>query len=1237
MCSAPSHPVRFPSDLPISAHVSSIACAIADHPFVIVAGETGSGKTTQLPKICLAMGRGLHAHIGCTQPRRIAATSMAARVASELGVSLGNEVGYKIRFTDRTSPNTYVKFITDGILLAELQGDPMLRKYDTIIVDEAHERSLNIDFLLGCLQRISKKRPELRVVISSATLETSRFSAFFNNAPIIEVSGRSYPVEVVYHSEAEQLDPIDSICECIDEITTLDPHNDILVFLPGEREIHETYDALTGRSFPRTVILPLYGRMPQSEQFRVFERMNQRRIVLATNVAETSLTIPGIVYVVDTGVARINRYNPRNGMTQLLVEPISQASANQRKGRAGRLRSGVCYRLYSEQDFENRPAFTPPEIQRVGLASVILQMKAFSLGAIESFPLLDTPSKRAIDDGYRVLEELGAITVRRELTPIGKKLAHFPTDPRIGRMLIAAYEQKCLRETLIIAAALSMQDPRERPLLNQAKADQAHRQFQDESSDFAGLLKLWDWYEKARKTSSSGQLRRLCKQSFLSANRMREWTDLHDQLASRCADINMSPTPAAASSEAIHRAIVSGLVARIGMWQPENRCYIGVRNTNFVIHPSSGLAKKNPPWVFAAEIVQTSQNFARNVACLDPLWLESIAPHLCRVSYSDPHWQQRPARVVAKQQITVYGLPIVRDRSVNYAAISPGVAREIFLRHALIRHEFACNASFFKHNQNILEQAKQLRSKARRSDMLFDEDALLPFFEARVAPEINNGKDFETWRKRAEQANPDVLKLSLQDVLLDETSELSEKQFPNALRLYGTTLPLTYRFEPGEDDDGVTLTIPVATLAQAQADVLEWMIPGWHEEKILYLLQSLPKGVRKQIQPIAQVAREIARACAPFQGPMLEVLSEQIYDRLGVRISKQSFALEEIPPYLRLNFRIVSPEDRVLAEGRDLRHLQQTLSNHIRQAWENSPKPTWQRDGLTSWSFDKLPEKIRLQMSGITTDAFPALVDNGTSVSLQALASSSQAQQATKQGLRRLLLLGMGETLRKLERSVPQLGGHHALSRYVADSERHMREQLVLRALDEAFGIDTAEEFPRQKSEFEERLAKGRRILYTQIKHWGGVANELGMALRQVETRFKQLKGKPGAAPAALEDARCQLEHLLPQNLFDSMPTDRIQHLSRYLQGICWRLDRLPNNPQRDADKALQVTPIWQEYLEHHTALAKRGISQGELEQFRWLLEELRISLFAPELKTVVSVSPKRIAQQWKEWSRATT
>lgn len=1220
--------ISFPEELPISAHVREIAVAIHGSPVVIVAGETGSGKTTQLPKICLAMGRGVEAHIGVTQPRRIAATSVAARVASELNVELGREVGYQIRFANRSGPGTYVKFMTDGILLAEIQGDPALGAYDTIIVDEAHERSLNIDFLLGYLKRLLPKRPELRVIVSSATLETERFAAFFGGAPVIQVSGRTFPVETIYRPPADhEADLADAIANTVEEITEIDPREDILVFLPGEREIHEAADALAEHALPHTVVLPLYGRLSQAEQARVFTPLSQRRVVLATNVAETSLTIPGIVYVIDAGLARINRYLPRSGVTQLLIEPISRASADQRKGRAGRTRSGVCFRLYEERDYALRPAHTDPELLRVGLAGAILQMKSLGLGDIREFPFLDPPPKRAVDEGYRVLEEIGAMDAAGELTDTGKKLARLPVDPRIGRMILGGEREGALREVLIIASALGIQDPRERPLAAQKQADQAHRRFADERSDFAGLIKLWRFFQAETRNKTQNQVRKLCRDHYLSFLRMREWSDVHHQLGTIARELGFQANDAPANDEAIHRAVLPGLLSRIGIWHPESRTYIGARQTRFVLHPSSALAKKPPAWVVVAELVETSQLFGRMAAALDPAWLEGLAGHLVKRSYGDPYFAEKSAQVMAKEQVSLYGLPIVRDHRVHYGPIDPPAARRIFLLHALVRNEYAPSPApaFIKHNRAVFEEVKHLRDRARRSDMIADDDALALFFEKRVPDDVYSGKTFEAWRSKAEESDPRVLFLSLADVLTGDDADLSPERFPDSLEIMGARLPLSYRFDPGEEDDGITLTLPLALLPQVDPGVLEWTIPGWHAEKITLLIYGLPKSVQRSLGPVKDIISVLVPSLRPFEGPMLPVLSQAIHDATGARVSPSSFRPDELPPHLRFYVRVVHA-GKVIGEGRDIADLKERFIGRGRHAFEALPKGRWEKDGILMFPPEGLPERVLLETEGTSLFAYPSLIDADTKVMLRLLESRAASDQATRAGLRRLFLIGLATSIPALEKQVPARVAASALS----DAGASPRRQIVYRALDETFGLSDPAAFPRTQVAFRDRLEIGRRNFSTTLADLGKLAVDVATELDKARALQKSLVGKPGALKSSLDDVRTQLDYLAPPELLERTPRSRLRSILLYLRAIRIRLERLPNGPQKDQSKAQAVLPFWNDWLKHHRALVARGVPEEEVDDFRWLVEEYRVAIFAPEAGPSLSLSKEKLTEAWE-------
>ncbi|HEU0029862.1 MAG TPA: ATP-dependent RNA helicase HrpA [Kofleriaceae bacterium] len=1211
--------IAFPPELPITARLADLADAIERHPVVIVAGETGSGKTTQLPKLCLAMGRGVTGQIGCTQPRRIAATSVATRVAQELETPLGDVVGYKVRFNDKVKRTSAIKFMTDGILLAEIQSDPLLRGYDTLIIDEAHERSLNIDFLLGFVKRLLPRRPDLRVIVSSATLETERFAAFFGGAPIVEVSGRTYPVDVLYRPPADdETDLAELVANTVNEITEMDPRNDVLVFLPGEREIREAMAELEQRALPHTILLPLYARLSPQEQQRVFQRLPQRRVVLATNVAETSLTIPGIVYVVDAGLARINRYHVRTGVSQLLVEPISRASADQRKGRCGRTESGICFRLYDEQDYASRPAHTDPEIQRVGLAGVILRMKALRLGDVGEFPFLDPPQQRAITEGYRTLEELGALDDAGNLTAIGHQLGKLPLDPRLGRMILGGREEGSIREVLVIAAVLGLQDPRVRPQAEQQRADEAHRKFREEGSDFLAYLKLWGFWQDARARGSRSHLHKICREHFLHYNRMREWEDIHEQLVRVMRELDIRPNPTDATGDQIHRALVPALLTKIGMWNPEARIYVGARQIRFLIHPSSVLAKKPPPWILAAELVETSQLFARTCAKLDPAWLEQAAGELCRRTHGDPHWEQKQAQVMAREQVTLFGLPIVKNRSIAYARYDQALCRELFITHALVRHEYATKARFMEHNRRVQDEAHRLRDKARRSDMFADEYEQFAFFDRRIPDSVYSGKTFEAWRKDAEARDPHVLELSLADLLLDEASALAPADYPDQLTIGGVALRLDYKFDPGEDDDGITITVPLAMLPQLDPAVMGWTIPGWHPAKLLALLESLPKSQRKPLAPLEPLSLELAAQLPPFSGPLLPTLERAIYERTGERIARDAWDLRAVPAYLDFTYRVVDERDKVLAQSRDLADLQRTLGARAKQLWAAAPRDRYERTGLRAWDFDTLPASVTIDVGGRAVLAYPALVETETAVDLRLLESQAAALEATRGGVRRLLLVQIGTTVAKLEAQLP------------ASIAKDQRRHVVHRAVDEAFGLGDP---PRDKAAFLARLAERRAHVPTLLKQLADLATDIDGELAKVRRLLAPLVGKPGLARAVVDDVQSQLAHLVPPELFRATPTARLVHIVRYLKALVLRLQRQANDPPKDQQKAAQVLPLWQRYVARREQLDRTGRGH-ELDDFGWLLEELRVQIFAPELKTAASVSVQRLQDLWATLAR---
>jgi ATP-dependent helicase HrpA len=1237
-------PIRFPPELPISACVTDIATAIDRHPVVVVAGATGSGKTTQLPKIALAMGRGLERIIGVTQPRRIAATSVAARVAQELGTPLGTDVGYQIRFDDRTSPSTYVKFMTDGILLAEIHADPLLQRYDTLIIDEAHERSLTIDFLLGWVKRVIPRRPDLKIIVSSATLETERFSAFFGGAPVIQVEGRTYPVDVLYEPPPDDVDLPEAVANAVENVTSLDPRGDILVFLPGEREIREAENELLSRGLRHTVVQPLYARLSSAEQSKVFTSIPQRRVILATNVAETSVTIPGIVYVVDPGVARLSRYDPRSGTTRLQVEGISQASADQRKGRCGRVREGICLRLYDEQSFAARTAFTDPEIKRTGLAGVILRMKSLGLGDVEDFPFLDAPHPKAIAEGYRVLEELGALGERRELTKLGERLARFPVDPRIGRMILAGAELGALREVLVVAAALSVQDPRERPRDAQQKADDLHRRFRDERSDFVGLLRLWEFVREAERKGRS-HLRRVCKESFLSYLRVREWAEIHRQLEEIVRELAIGPksrkgerdTRPLDSSDGLHRALVTGLLSKIGKWNPENRIYMGAKQTRFAIHPSSSLARKPPQWVMAFELVETTQLFARMVAKIDPEHILEAGSHLLKRSYSDPHWSEKSARASVREHATLFGLSISRDRSVDYASVAPAQARRIFLEHALVRGEYSSRGSFQKKNQELLAEVARLRDKARRSDMLADDDALLAFFDRRVPDDVVDGRTFEVWRERAEKDDPRCLLLSMNDVLTGER-DLTPEAYPDTLSLHGVTLPLVYRFDPSADDDGVTLTLPLVLLPQLEPGQLDWTIPGWHEDKIAALLYELPRAMRRELGEIPELARVLAPELVPFAGPMIPALARAVFAATGANVPEEAFRPDAVAAYLRLVCRVVDEDGKVVAQSRDADDVLKRHGARARAAWKTSAPATGsERKSLTTWSFGELPTFVMRRVANQEVRSFPALVDRGTAVDLALLESAAAAQEATRAGVRRLLMIATRQTLSAIAPRLPAAFArpNGALpSRAESDA---FRTAVLTRIVDVAFRLDGTlvdggrgsdggtrdgeTSLPRTKNAFDQLVSAGApridpafRVFVEAMKP---VAVELDKTLSALRNSSRHPSGQN-----AIADIYAQLAHLVPADLMEWVPLAQLEHYPRYLRAAQARLQRAVSDPRKDGDKLAPFAPLWSSFLAKRAGVRDRAAALD----LRWAFEELRVAIFAPELKTVVPVSVAKVA-----------
>ncbi|MCK6551328.1 ATP-dependent RNA helicase HrpA [Myxococcota bacterium] len=1208
--------ITFPAELPITAKVDDLKVAIERHPVVIVAGATGSGKTTQLPKIALALGRGQEKLIGVTQPRRIAATSVAARVASELGTPLGADVGYQIRFDDKTSNRTSVKFMTDGILLAEIQGNRKLTRYDTLIIDEAHERSLTIDFLLGWLRRILPERPDLKVIISSATIEHERFSELFGGAPVVQVEGRTFPVDVLYEPPPED-DALDvAVANAVENVIDLDPRGDILVFLPGEREIREAESELRARSPRNTEILPLYGRLAGSDQGKVFTATSKRRVVLATNVAETSLTIPGIVYVVDAGIARLSRYDPKSGTTRLQIEAISQASAEQRKGRCGRVRDGVCIRLYDEESYRARPEYTDPEIKRTGLAGVILRMKSLGLGDVEDFPFLDPPAPRAITEGYRVLEELGALDEKRELTKLGHQLARFPVDPRIARMIVAGAELGCLEDVLVVCAALNVQDPRERPRDAQQKADDLHRRFRDERSDFVTLLKLWDFVQEAQKKGSSN-LRRTCRDNFLSFMRVREWFEVHRQLVDIVRELRLHERRGSGGDDALHKALVTGLLSKIGTWNAEKRSYTGAKQTRFMIHPSSGLAKKPPAWVTAFELVETSQLFARTAAKIEPEWLLEVAADLVKKSYSEPHWSERNGRAYVKETSTLFGLTIFRDRNVDLSNIDPHLARRMFIEHALVRGEYKSKGVFQAKNRALLDEVSRLRNKARKSDMMANEDALAAFFDARLPEDVVNGKVFEEWREHAEKGNAKLLLLSIDDVLTSD-DELSPKDYPDELTLHGTKVRLAYEFDPASDADGVTITLPLVLLPQLEPGELHWTIPGWHREKLRELLEALPKSIRRELGgELDALAKTIAPKLTPFQGALLPQLARELYATTKVDVPEDAFRLYAIPHFLRLNVRVVDESGKVVDESREVDELLARHGAKARAAWKSAaPPPAFEKTNLVTWDFGLLPPFVARRTQGVEVRSYPALVDRGQSVDLVLMESQGAAEEATRAGVRRLLMLGARATITLIKRDLPPAFAKPSGANLDKHDHDAFRAVLLARIVDEAHGLVGGAPLPRDKETFEALAKTGTPRLDPVFQLFdraiGAVAPELERTVSALKNASKTPSGK-----AAITELRAHLETLFPNDLLAWIPLVRLAEYPRYLKAAQSRLQRAVNDPRKDADKLAPIAPLWRTFLDKRATYRDRAAA----DELRWQFEELRVATFAPELKPAQSVS----------------
>jgi ATP-dependent helicase HrpA len=1288
----PIPPITFPEALPVSRLREQIASAMAAHPVIIVCGETGSGKTTQLPKIALSLGRGIGAGgsglIGHSQPRRIAASSVAKRIAQELDSPLGEVVGFKVRFQDRLQAGASVKLMTDGILLAETQSDPLLRAYDTLIIDEAHERSLNIDFLLGHLRQILPRRPDLKVVVTSATIDADRFARHFASgdvpAPVIQVSGRLFPVEQRWRPfiESREHDLNDAIADAVDELWRDGGPGDILVFLPGEREIRDATDHLRKhlahgaqhRAGPPPDILPLFARLSQQEQERVFETGNGRRIVLATNVAETSLTVPGIRYVIDSGLARIKRYNYRSKVEQLQIEAISQAAANQRAGRCGRVASGVCIRLYDEADFASRPRFTDPEILRSSLAGVILRMKSLRLGAVEEFPFLEAPPKKAIADGYALLDELNAVDEQLNLTPIGQLLSRLPLDPRVGRMILEARDRDALSEVLIIASALSGQDVRDRPLQAAQAADEQHKKFDDQRSEFVGLLTLWHWIEQGRghadgtahKLSNRQQEQRL-RDSFINPRRVREWRDIHSQLHTVVAEHGWRLNSAPASYEQIHLAMLSGLLGNIGCKSDDDEWYLGARGIKFWRHPGAHLSKKPGRWLMAAELVDTSKLYGRSLAALEPQWIPAVAGHLLKTQLLEPHWEKKAAEVIALERATLYGIVIYNNKRVNFGRVDAAGAREIFIREALVNADWDGKLPFLAHNRKLIDEVQELEHKARRQDVLVDDELIFAFYDQQLPADVCSGSSLERWYRDGLKKQPGLLRLTRDELMRHEAAGITTEAFPKHIRLGGIDCTVSYLHDPGDAKDGVTVTVPIYALNQVSEERCDWLVPGMLQAKVLALCKTLHQRPRSRLVPLPDFAADFF-ATVPFaQGGLLDVLLKAVRERCQLAVQRNDFKPEQLPVHLLMNFRIVDEHGRQLGAGRQLSSLKAEWGTQARTAFQAlaalklgaappspQPSPASGKAGhslplppplplplplpleegrgeggappiarYTGWTFGELPELMEIRRAQQSLVGFPALIDKGDGVEIEVFDEPDLAATHHRAGLRRLLALQLREPLKHLAKSLPDFLTM-ATAYQPLGSADELREQIIELALDRAFLADAP---PTDAAQFDRCLQQGRTrlnlIAHELARLAAGILAEYSVASRKLKD------SRPPREVA--DDIQGQLQRLLPRRFMTHHAYAQLLHLPRYLKAIALRLDKLKADSARDAARSVELRPLEQRYLRRLGEL--KGSADARLDAYRWLLEELRVSLFAQELRTPQPVSAKRLDKAWAQLS----
>nr|WP_315246023.1 ATP-dependent RNA helicase HrpA [uncultured Albidiferax sp.] len=1308
--------IEFPESLPVSAKRDEIMEAIAAHQVVIVCGETGSGKTTQLPKIALAMGRGKLNHpgarghlIGHTQPRRIAASSVAKRIAEELKTPLGDVVGFKVRFQDRLGRDASVKLMTDGILLAETQTDPLLQAYDTLIIDEAHERSLNIDFLLGYLRQILPRRPDLKVIVTSATIDADRFSKHFESrhgsAPVIMVSGRMFPVEQRYRpfEESREYGLNDAIADGVDELWR-DPHNagDILIFLPGEREIREAADHLRKHVshqplYRSAEVLPLFARLSPAEQDRIFDNHGDRRIVLATNVAETSLTVPGTRYVIDAGTARIKRYSFRSKVEQLLVEPVSQSSANQRAGRCGRVANGICIRLYDEADFNGRPRFTDPEILRSSLAGVILRMKSLHLGVVDDFPFLERPSSRAIADGYQLLNELGAVDDVNELTAMGKELAKLPLDPRVGRMILEARDRQALDEVLVIASALSVQDVRDRPMDMQAQADQAHAKFDDDRSEFSGYLNLWKWINDARGERigvrtplnngvltpinptpinppshklSNRQYEQLLRQNFVNIRRVREWRDIYSQLHTVVAEHKWRLNAAPASYEQIHLSMLSGLLGNIG-WKTEGdevaqTEYLGARGIKFHRHPGAHLRKKPGRWIVVAELVETTRLFGRGIAGIEPQWVEQVAGHLLKKQLLDPHWEKKASEVTALERATLYGIVIYSGRRANFGRVDPVGAREIFIREALVQGQWDCKFPFLEANLKLIKQVEDLEHKARRQDVLVDDELIYAFYDQQLPADVYGGASFERWYKDALQANPKLLLLTREELMRHEAAGITTQSFPKTIRLGGVDCAATYLHEPGDAKDGLTVTVPLFVLNQVNDERCEWLVPGMLKDKVQALIKTLHQRPRSRLVPLPETARTMAETLNTpeifGQGPLVDAVLKLVRAATSLDIARADIKADMLSPHMFMHFRVVDEHGRQLGTGRNLGALKAELGAQARGAFQAlaglkmaqnaeiskpnqpaAPIPSAQaapkkvatpvapaNQRYTAWTFGELPELLEIQKGGQTLIGYPGLIDAGDAVTIEVFDEPEVAAAKHRAGLRRLFSLQIKDALKYLEKNIPDLQKMAVTFMQVgknADGSgggtiEELRAQIIDVALDRAFLLDP---LPTDEFAFKRRIDEGRGRLTL-------IANEVARlaltVLTEYATAARKIKDTKNA-PEATADAAQQLARLIPKRFLAATPWPALQHTARYLKAITARLDKYRADPARDATRLAELRPQEQRYW--RLVAERKGVADARMQEFRWLLEELRVSFFAQELKTPQPISVKRLEKAWSQ------